>query len=107
MSTEAFAQFKAGQREGWTEVSTAVPAANLVRFAKIVDGARVLDVATGTGVVAVTAARIGARVTGLDLTPDLLERARRRPSHRRLQPASHHLEFGETRASCARASAMR
>ena len=36
----------------------------------------VLDVACGTGVVAVTAARLGARVTGLDLTPELLERAR-------------------------------
>ncbi len=36
----------------------------------------VLDVACGTGVVAVTAARHGARVTGLDLTPALLERAR-------------------------------
>ena len=35
-----------------------------------------LDVACGTGVVAVTAARSGARVTGLDLTPELLERAR-------------------------------
>jgi SAM-dependent methyltransferase len=36
----------------------------------------VLDVACGTGVVSVTAARLGARVTGLDLTPELLERAR-------------------------------
>jgi SAM-dependent methyltransferase len=33
-------------------------------------------VACGTGVVAVTAARIGARVCGIDLTPELLERAR-------------------------------
>jgi ubiquinone/menaquinone biosynthesis C-methylase UbiE len=37
---------------------------------------RVLDVACGTGVVAVTAARLGARVTGLDLTPELLQSAR-------------------------------
>jgi SAM-dependent methyltransferase len=37
---------------------------------------RVLDVGCGTGVVAITAARRGARVTGLDLTPELLERAR-------------------------------
>jgi len=36
----------------------------------------VLDVACGTGVVSVTAARLGARVTGLDLTPELLELAR-------------------------------
>jgi SAM-dependent methyltransferase len=36
----------------------------------------VLDLACGTGVVAVTAARLGAKVCGLDLTPALLERAR-------------------------------
>lgn len=35
-----------------------------------------LDVACGTGVVAITAARRGARVCGLDLTPELLQRAR-------------------------------
>ena len=39
-------------------------------------GQRVLDVACGTGVVAVTAARAGAAVTALDLTPELLARAR-------------------------------
>src|SRR5262249_22983460 len=39
-------------------------------------GQRVLDVACGTGVVAITAARAGARVSALDLTPQLLERAR-------------------------------
>ena len=39
-------------------------------------GQRVLDVACGTGVVAVTAARRGAKVSGLDLSPVLLERAR-------------------------------
>ena len=37
---------------------------------------RVLDVACGTGVVAVTATRLGAEVTGLDLTPELLDVAR-------------------------------
>jgi SAM-dependent methyltransferase len=35
-----------------------------------------LDVGCGTGVVAITAARLGARVTGVDLTPQLLTRAR-------------------------------
>lgn len=34
---------------------------------------RVLDVATGTGNVALRAARSGAQITGLDLTPELLE----------------------------------
>jgi len=47
-----------------------------VRFSGLGAGHKVLDLACGTGVVAVTAARLGARVTGLDLTPKLLERAR-------------------------------
>jgi SAM-dependent methyltransferase len=40
-------------------------------------GERWLDVATGTGAVAFRAARVGARVTGLDLAPPLIETARR------------------------------
>ena len=35
-----------------------------------------LDVGKGTGVVAITAARAGAQVKALDLTPELLEHAR-------------------------------
>ena len=46
------------------------------RLRALRQGAQVLDVGTGTGVVAVTAARAGAQVTGLDLTPALLEHAR-------------------------------
>ena len=73
--------FKAMQRQGWAhfaplEMSTIIPAAELVAFAGIQPRQRVLDVACGTGVVAVTAARAGARVTALDITPELLERAR-------------------------------
>jgi SAM-dependent methyltransferase len=79
--TDPFAQFKAVQREGWAsfiplELMTTPPAAKLVNFAGVKAGERVLDVACGTGVVAVTAAQRGATVTGLDLTPALLERAR-------------------------------
>lgn len=40
-------------------------------------GERVLDVACGTGNLALPAARAGARVTGLDIAPNLLETARR------------------------------
>jgi ubiquinone/menaquinone biosynthesis C-methylase UbiE len=73
--------FKAAQREGWThfvplQAVTTAPAVRLVKHARIRPGSRVLDVACGTGVVSVTAARIGARVTGLDLTPELLAVAR-------------------------------
>lgn len=78
---DALAMFKEKQRESWAhfaplEMFTTPPAAKLVRHARVIPGARVLDVGCGTGVVAVTAARRGARVTGLDLTPELLERAR-------------------------------
>lgn len=41
-------------------------------------GVRVLDVACGSGNVAVPAARAGAVVTGLDIAPNLLEQARAR-----------------------------
>src|SRR5258705_11660418 len=80
-SADPLARFKEAQREGWAhfaplEAVTTPPAAELVRRASPRAGQRVLDVACGTGVVAVTAARLGARVTGLDLTPELLERAR-------------------------------
>lgn len=79
---DPFAGFKAVQREAWAlfaplEVVTMVPAAKLVKFAGIKAGQRHLDVACGTGVVPVTAARRGAIVSGLDLSPVLLERARR------------------------------
>jgi SAM-dependent methyltransferase len=51
-------------------------AARLVSFAGIKPGSRVLDVGCGTGVVGLTAARLGARVTGVDLTPELIARAK-------------------------------
>lgn len=78
---DPLASFKNAQREGWSlfaplENFTAVPAAQLVAYAKVQPGQLLLDVGCGTGVVAVTAARAGAQVRGLDLTPALLERAR-------------------------------
>jgi SAM-dependent methyltransferase len=73
--------FKDMQRKAWShfapfEMLTTAPAGRLTAFAGINRGQKVLDVACGTGVVALTAARLGADVSGLDLTPELLERAR-------------------------------
>lgn len=78
---DPFLEFKQAQKQGWAhfaplESLTTPSAARLVRHAGIRSGDRVLDVGCGTGVVAVTSAGRGARVTALDLTPELLERAR-------------------------------
>lgn len=50
----------------------------LVERIGVEGGQDVLDVATGTGNAAIAAASAGANVTGLDLTPELFEAARRR-----------------------------
>jgi SAM-dependent methyltransferase len=79
--TDAISAFKAMQKQSWPsfapmEQLTMLPAAQLVKRARVRAGQRVLDVGCGTGVVALTAALRGADVVGLDLTPELLERAR-------------------------------
>lgn len=83
MNTDPLEEFKIKQRETWTlgnfgdmAVFTTPVAGHLVRFAGVAQGQAVLDVGTGTGVVAITARCKGARVTGLDLTPALLAQAR-------------------------------
>jgi SAM-dependent methyltransferase len=81
-AADPFANFKALQRDAWAsfvpvEIMTTAPAAKLVQFAQVQAGQRVLDVACGTGVVAITAALRGTKVAGLDLTPALIERARK------------------------------
>ncbi len=80
-AADPFAVLKSHQREAWglfapLEVVTIMPAARLVRFAGVAAGTKVLDVGCGTGVVAVTAARAGAKVSGLDLSPALIDSAR-------------------------------
>ena len=77
MTSDPFETFKATQREGWKSfaplaMTTTPSAAKLVAFARIRPAQKVLDVCCGTGVVAITARRAGASVTGLDLTPELL-----------------------------------
>ena len=79
---DALDKFKQNQREGWAHFAQFEGAHDAAgrtarsSYARVKAEDGVLDAACGTGVVAVTAARLGARVTGLDLTPELLERAR-------------------------------
>ncbi len=56
----------------------------VVARADIKQGTTVLDVACGTGNAARPAARIGAQVTGIDLTPKLLEIGRVKATNERL-----------------------
>ena len=58
------------------ETVTGLAAPELVKFSGLKADDKVLDVGCGTGVVAITAARCGAKVCGSDLTPELIERAK-------------------------------
>jgi SAM-dependent methyltransferase len=78
---DPFEHLKAAQRQAWSqfaplEARTIIPAGTLVQFAGVHAGQRVLDVACGTGVVAITASRKGAKASALDMTPELLAHAR-------------------------------
>jgi ubiquinone/menaquinone biosynthesis C-methylase UbiE len=57
---------------------TAQCAERFVDRLQIQPGARVLDVACGTGNLAIPAARTGAQVWGVDIAPNLLDQARER-----------------------------
>lgn len=91
---DAIATFKDNQKRMWAgfaplESVTGTCAPHLVRFAGITRGTKVLDVACGTGVVALTAARLGADVTGIDLTPELIARAKENAALMKLSVAWH------------------
>lgn len=83
---DIFETFKAAQKAGWAHFAplqaiTTIPAARLIRHARVDPDARVLDVACGTGVVArIAAAKVGAsgRVTGLDSSAGMIAVARSR-----------------------------
>ncbi len=82
---DPIAQFKENAKKAWStfalnETMNAAVAPRLVKVARITRDAKVLDVGSGTGVVALTAARLGAQVTGLDLTPELVAHARENAS---------------------------
>jgi SAM-dependent methyltransferase len=76
---------KAGQRKMWSTGDYPEVARRIESVAQVIaervgaaPGLEMLDVATGSGNVAIAAAQAGAHVTGLDLTPELLQAARRR-----------------------------
>lgn len=80
-------EFRAAQRQVWSEgdyprVSRIIePGARiLVEAVGITAGQRVLDVATGSGSVAVLAAQAGAQVLGIDITDAWFDEARARAS---------------------------
>jgi SAM-dependent methyltransferase len=72
------ATWAAGDYAAVAEQIDEVPPDDLLARVDIRPGQDVLDVATGTGNVAIRAAAAGARVAGLDLTPELFDTARRR-----------------------------
>ena len=88
MPTSAQQRFMDFERSGWNEVaatyaaasqpSTPQIAATLLDAAGVVDGTRLLDVASGPGWTAAAAAERGAEVTGLDVSTAMVEGARRR-----------------------------
>jgi SAM-dependent methyltransferase len=84
----ALADLKLAHRATWAagdygavaEHIDEVPPAHLLGRVPVGPSHAVLDVAAGTGNAAIRAALAGAEVVGLDLTPELLEVARRRAS---------------------------
>src|SRR5437660_6765081 len=84
-SSSGIDQIKQGMRKSWMAGDfgqiarySEKTAAEFVDRLHIAPGMQVLDVACGTGNLAIPAAHKGARVTGLDLAPNLLEQARAR-----------------------------
>ena len=83
--TPGFEHLKERMRSTWIAgdfgkiaLYTAQEASDFVDRLPIAKGTRVLDVACGTGNLAIPAARKGAVVTGLDLAPNLVVQARLR-----------------------------
>jgi SAM-dependent methyltransferase len=72
------ATWAAGDYAAIAELIDEIPPPHLLARAGVGAGQTVLDVATGTGNVALEAALVGAEVTGLDLAPELFETARAR-----------------------------
>lgn len=92
MAAEAVEGVKAGQRAMWSsgdypDIARTIKdvADHLAQAGGAAAGASVLDVACGNGNVALAAARAGAGVVGVDITPALLEDARARAAREGLE----------------------
>lgn len=92
MAADAAAGVKEGQRAMWSsgdypDIARTIEdvADHLAQAGGAAAGASVLDVACGNGNVALAAARAGARVVGVDITPALLEDARARAAREGLE----------------------
>jgi SAM-dependent methyltransferase len=68
--------WSAGDYDRLASYGSPPEAAHLVRFAGVQSQHRVLDVGTGSGLVAIVAAQQGAHATGIDPTPALLAKAK-------------------------------
>jgi SAM-dependent methyltransferase len=72
------ATWAAGNYAAVAEIIDEAPPRDLLARMDVTPGQEVLDVATGTGNIAIRVAAAGAQVVGLDLTPELFAPARRR-----------------------------
>lgn len=93
-STPDLTQLKSRMKSTWMAGDfgkiahySAQEAANFVDRIGIPPGARVLDVACGTGNTAIPAAKKAASVTGVDIATNLLEQARKRADAEKLKIA--------------------
>jgi SAM-dependent methyltransferase len=84
-TTPDLAAIKKRQQQTWASGDFAVVAARITLVAELLcdhadlhAGWRVLDVATGSANAAISAARLGCQVVGVDYVPALLERGRKR-----------------------------
>src|SRR5215218_10080531 len=95
----------AGDYAAVAEVIDEAPPRDLLARVRVAPGEEVLDVATGTGNIAIRAAAAGAQVVGLDLTPELFGTARRRADQWRVavdwvEGDAEELPFEDGRFDC-------